>query len=389
MVAVGLVIGVSLASPSLAQPFDLSDSSRISLITIKPGDGVERRFGHSAIRVHDPSQQLDVLFNYGTFDFDNGFLPKFIHGKLDYYLSIAPFQESVDRYRVQQRPIIEQQLNLNVSQRRELYQLLVENARRENRYYRYDFLFDNCSTRIRDALEYVMSGDLKFDYEPDSPNTFRQLLDPYMIDRPFLDLGVDLILGAPVDRVVGPAEAMFLPDHLMYAFEEAVGGTNGEMKKLVAHTDTLFWIEGYKIKRTFRWDIAFFTVLLAIGVLLSYWGIRRGKIDKSWLDGFIFGTTGIAGLLIAFLWFISLHDATNYNWNLLWAWPTHLPVSILLVSNRLSISWRRRYFTLYSILTLATTIAGVAGLFNLPPTVILMMLLLVLRGGIIGWKTKS
>jgi hypothetical protein len=154
---VALLLGGG-AAPLSAQPPRLSAESEVSMVTILPGDPVYSMFGHSALR-HDPAQNIDRLYNYGTFDFsDPLFIPKFAYGHLRYFLSVVPYQRALRAYRQQRRPVLEQTLNLTRTQRTALFRVLQVNARPENRHYQYVFFFDNCSTRVRDALEQAL-GD--------------------------------------------------------------------------------------------------------------------------------------------------------------------------------------------------------------------------------------
>lgn len=372
-------------TPAAAQePRSLSDEARISLITILPGDDIYALWGHSALRVVDPVLDMDRSYNYGTFSFDESwFVPKFMYGALQYRLDVHNFQAALRHYRlVERRPVIEQQLNLSREQQERLFRFLQMNYRPENRNYRYNFLFDNCSTRIRDALAESLGQDLHFADEPDPGKTFRELLDPYQSRPPLLDAGIDWLLGAPVDRVALPYETMFLPDYLKASFDHAEIDVGGERRPLVARTDTLFWIEG-RAERGGGWPWAVIAgwLLLGAGVVLSVRraGTRSAVIRA--LDGPLFLVVGTAGILITFLWFVSLHDATEDNWHLLWAWPTHIVVGVCLLRKKEPPLWLRRY------VLAAATLAGVAvaGIPIWPeafhPALIAVALLVAVRGG--------
>ena len=315
-----------VSTTASAQIPPLSDSSRVSLLTILPGEAVYSEFGHSAFRVTDPERGIDRVYNYGTFDFrDPWFIPKFVYGQLDYMLSVTTYPRALRHYQIQQRPIIEQQLRLTRAERSELFRFLEINARPENRTYRYDFLFDNCSTRLRDALKTVLGDSLDFAPRPDPQKSFRHLLDIYVADRPALDLGFDLALGQRADRVASPRETMFLPDFLMAAFDHAAVATNGAEQSLVTRTDTLYWMDGYDAtERAFDWPTLLGWLLFAGGLVLTGWNVARNPAAGRRFDAAILLIAGLAGVLMVFLWFIAEHTVTNQNWNLLWAWPTHL-----------------------------------------------------------------
>ena len=322
---------IAAASPDTLQEGTGEQQMRVSLLTILPGSEIYSLWGHSALRITDPQFGLDITYNYGTFDFETGnFVLKFMHGNLDYTLSMQGFETVRRAYRTQGRPIIEQTLDLTPAQQRRLVDLLTINMRPENRRYRYHFLFDNCSTRIRDVLEAALGDETLHAAEPpDDAPTFRTLIEPYQRAVPFLDAGVDVLLGAPVDRPADGREIMFLPEDLMHAFDQARIGAGEDTRSLVVRTDTLLWIEGYDTERTrFPWEPVVAWLLFAGGLV---WTLRRPGVLRA-LDVPLFLAIGVTGLLIAYLWFVSHHDVTNANRYLFWAWPTHvLAAAILLV----------------------------------------------------------
>lgn len=382
-----VVLALPASGAPTQSPPSLSERARVSMLTILPGDALYSAFGHSAIRVRDPKQGIDRIYNYGTFDYrDPFFVPKFMYGQLDYFLSVAGYKPAMRQYYALERPVIQQMLNLRPAQRQALFRFLEINARPENRFYRYDFLFDNCSTRVRDALEAALGDSVRFDYRASSPGTFRHLLDPYVRNRPWLDLGFDLMLGPPTDRKATPREAMFLPRYLMRAFDGATIRSSGEWKPLVTQRDTVFWVAG----RSFAppaapaWPSLLFWTLLGLGVADALWRLYRRADVPHVADAVLFGAVGGTGLLMLFLWVIAEHKVTNQNWNLLWAWPTHLWAAWALARGV-----QRTPLQRYLSAAAGVAVVVVLGWFfwpqDLPSAALPLTLLLGVRAGLHAW----
>jgi hypothetical protein len=230
--------------------------------------------------------------------------------------------------------VVAQTLAMTPAQVQVLFERLEENLRPENRTYRYDFLFDNCATRPRDMIERVLGEALVRPPPRSSGHTFRSLIDPYVSGAPLVHLGIDLGLGTPVDRLATAREATFLPDSLFtYAAAWRLRTPTGVVP-LVLRTDTLATVVPLP-RDAFPWPG------LVIG-LLSAWGIAVTVRDASsgrnprrrWLDGLVFGVAGVAGLVLAFLGFVSLHGVTFPNVHLLWAVPTHLVLAVSMRRHR-------------------------------------------------------
>jgi len=305
----------------------LSDSARISLVTILPGKKVYSLFGHNALRVFDPERGIDIAYNYGTFDFGNPltFSARFAYGDLNYRLTRQSYERMVAFYPVEEgRPVLEQRLDLDAEQREEVFRFLERNAQPENAYYRYDFYYDNCATRIRDVLEDILGPGLVTGAS-DPGVTMRQLLDPYLAERSWLHFGMDAGQGLPADAPATSRSELFLPDRLAdWAAAARVVGPDGE-RPLVARTDSIGWTpERAALRGAPNWPFFAFTAVLGLVVWITVLDLRSNRPGRAWLDVPLFALLGLTGLLIAFLWFVSLHAVTKGNANLLWALPTNL-----------------------------------------------------------------
>ena len=316
-----LLFALLLVIPSTAAP--LSEEAKISLLTCSPGQDLYAVFGHSAFRVNDPINGIDKTYNYGTFEFNTpNFYLKFIRGKLLYKLGIGKQDRFIRSYIVEERSVIEEVLDLSEEQKQQVYAFLEENLKPENRYYQYDFFFDNCATRVRDVLQNVLKDSLQF-VAPSGieGETYRDLIQPYIQHSPWVDFGIDLALGLPTDEEGGASGRMFLPDHLSTGFQ---GGKlfdgSGQSRPLIKNTRVLYkalpqeeLTSNWLSPKVLFWGIAMAFLLLTLLV-------KNKKITNS-LDLILYLVVGITGLILFFLMFGTEHQATARNLNILWANP--------------------------------------------------------------------
>lgn len=326
---------------------------RISLLTCTPGQELYSTFGHSAFRVVDSSSNTDLVFNYGTFDFyDPKFYQKFIKGRLLYFVSVDSLPGFLWEYQYYKRGVTEQVIDIRCEEKQKLVAALYENAKEENKYYRYDFNYDNCTTRLRDILEKTTGKELKTkNILPYNNTTFRHLIHDYLNrgGQQWSKLGIDILLGSPLDKKISNREAMFLPDYLMYAFDSSTLNSH----PLVAEKKILLnEFEAYKTK-------SFITPLFVFGILfllITAASIIKGnqrKLPFLIFDFLLFTLLGLLGMLLLFMWFATDHAMCRDNYNLLWAFPLHLPVSFFLFSKKQWVSVYFRFIFFYSIALLA------------------------------------
>ena len=215
-------------------PDSLSADAEVSLLTISPGDELYMGFGHSAVRVVDPQNRLDRIYNYGTFSFDEpGFYIKFCRGQLDYQLSAYDYKYAYLMYTREERSMKEQVFRMTPQMKQAVYEALETNHLKENRRYRYDFFFDNCATRIRDIFESALGESFTIYESNDRDLTFRNYIDQYLVPMQWADFGIDLVLGAKTDYPASAREAMFLPDYLFEGFDKATIKIDGQNQQFV------------------------------------------------------------------------------------------------------------------------------------------------------------
>lgn len=370
----GFLVLLFFVRQSIAQPvLQLSDSARISLMTVAPGDLLYSAFGHSALRVRDPQNRLDRCYNWGTFEFDQpDFYLNFCRGKLLYMLDLEPYRSFEYGNLYERRPMQEQVLNLDPARRQRLFELMQENARPENRYYKYDFFYDNCATRIRDIVKEAFFHQIVFDSSGlKAGTTLRDLLHDYLAEKPWTAFGIDLILGQPADHVARPEEFMFLPDYVHHLFAKAKIDENTPLVSLERTIPEQAL--PHKVYQPDFFSHPFWVMcLFALIGLLSMANPRTEHI----FDTLFWLVLGLAGLLMLLLWVATDHSATKTNWNICWALPTHL----LYFWRRTRSEWTENYFVGASILAALTLIFWKFIPQAMPVAAIPVVVLVVIKG---------
>ena len=351
------------------------DEARITLLTCSPGEALYSSFGHSAIRIQDPSRGIDQVYNYGTFDFNTpNFYRKFLRGKLLYRLAIQSYRSFLRDYQAEGRSVYEEEVLLDGPEKEALALFLAENHRPENREYLYDFFFDNCSSRIRDVFEQVLGDRLTYQFPgSDAEITYRDAIDPYISSRPWIDMGIDLLLGQPTDQVADERDQMFLPDHLsgQLAYARVDGGRNllGPRVQLLELTTEL-----PSSSPVLRWVVLW--CLMAFYVIL--WGFFPQSKLIPIVDVAYWIFLGLLGCLVAFMALGTDHIATQHNWNLLWLHPLFLLAGIGMWIKR-DAKWLRIFGWIQLLLVIGTMIAWNWLPQRLPPSSLPLFLLLGLH----------
>jgi hypothetical protein len=366
----------------------LSEQSKISLLTMYPGEELYSSFGHSAFWVFDPSRGVDRVYNYGTFSFEEpNFYGKFITGKLLYRLSVSDIEDLLWGYRQENREVVEQVLNLSLEKRNKLFEFLETNYLPQNRAYKYDFFFDNCSSRLRDGLKTVCGDSVQFVTKTTEDRSFRQLLDPFLTDKQWQDLGMDTGLGTPSDKIASRYDYMFLPIHLMNSFDSATILSNGREEPLVKAKNVLFKAEVVEKEDSILTPNLFFWLLFFIVALFTFLQLRKEKFSY-FFDSILLVFTGLLGFLIVFLWFGTDHKVTANNWNLIWAMPLNFFMLFFLKKDKNQV-FVKNYFLAYGICLILLLIS-----WNLIPQEINIatfpfILVLALRAFFIFYKLKN
>ena len=349
----------------------LSPAATVSILTCNPGTDVYSMYGHTAIRVSDPSIGLDAVFNYGVFSFETpNFMLRFAKGQTDYLMVGEKFRSFMRAYDEEKRSVYEQVLNLSAEGKNKLFNALLENAKPENREYRYNFFIDNCATRVRDMIERNGGGTVHFtDNHP--TESYRDLIKKFHHTFRWIDLGIDLLVGKLADQPVSSYGQMFLPDYLKDQFAKAEITLDGKAQPLVLETRTLVEYPNSKLNTDLPWPAITFGLLFLLVAVISARGyLRNTKTD--WLHYWLLALTGVSGLIIGWFTLYSEHPAMSPNYNLLWAFPLNLLFAFVWKNKK----WRNKtrfYFWLTGALLLLSFAMG--QVFNLAVYFIILTLL--------------
>lgn len=292
----------------------LSDSARIALLTCSPGKAVYLHYGHSALCVQDPVNSIDIVFNYGIFDFTAPhFYWRFCKGETYYQLAAQSTRSFVWQSNADGRTVSVQWLNLTASQRDSLYQALLINYLPENRVYLYNFVFDNCATRPYNLIKKSIGNIVLSGHNEHLP-TYREAIQHYTPRGSWADLGINLIFGPASDKIMTAEQSLFLPEYLMHAIERA---TFDDGTALVTES----YYEPFIIRplpwyQTWYFGVGVWFLLFC---LLSIYDRRRQKRSR-WADIFMYCIYGTLLAIVVFLTFFTLHPLCGFS-----AWLLLLP----------------------------------------------------------------
>lgn len=340
-----------------AQEVKLSSEASIHIVTVGPFQPeLYSAFGHSGIRVYDHKKGIDDFYNYGVFDFNQpNFYLNFARGFLNYRLAVMDYQRVKNFYAYQNRYIHEQVLNLDSAQTQKLYAFLEWNAQPENMYYYYDYFYDNCATRVRDAVEQTFGEAVKFDNSYITTDyTIRDLTDIYLQEQPWGDLGIDICLGLPMDKKATPYMYMFLPDYIEQAFDHATIKVNGSTQPLVKRTIITYESTPESSTASAITPLYLFSFIAIVFLLITWRGYKNNK-HKKWIDIVFFTIIGLVGWLLFILWVATDHNAAATNFNLLWAFPLHFPLVFWLFRKQLPL-WLSKFYLFIGLLSAATVL---------------------------------
>ena len=344
----------SVVSCQLSIALAQQDSVRVSVLTCSPGPEVYSLYGHTAIRVQQDS--IDEVFNYGVFDFRKPhFTWHFVLGQTDYMIEPLPWKYFIIDYDRRGSSITEQELNLTPSEANCLLAALIENCQPENREYRYSFLYNNCTTKVRDMVEQVVRGSIQY---PDTlpHQTAREILHHYTAQHPWAQEGNDLLLGSEMDTILSERAAMFIPKNMMQAFDGAyILSTNGDMRPLVRSKKVILEAKQQVVESEFPLSpLQAILVFAAICILILALEVWTKRLWWLW-DVLILLLQGIAGTLLTFMFLFSEHPGVGSNWQV-WVFnPIYfigIPLVIKAATKHRETLWYAFYFAVLALFLL-------------------------------------
>ena len=334
---------VYYGSDSIGHKFDPMDSVEVSLLTCSPHEEIYSLYGHAALRWHSGDE--DLVFNWGMFSFSKPYFAlRFVFGLTDYELAAYPFDRFWPYYQQWGSSITEQVLNLTNDEKRNLQRALAENLRPENRVYRYNFFYNNCSTKPRDVVEQSIIGKVVYQEHEDFEPTFREMVRECNRNHSWSKFGNDMLLGVKADLKTTREEQEFLPYNLMCDFARAQIYKDGTYRPLVKEQRLLVPPGVQQIERSLMPGPVFMAcLLLLISLGIAFYEWRKKKICK-WWDVLLMTVQGLVGIVLTVMIF-SQHPTTSLNLNLLLFNPLPLLFIPAIIKGKRN-TWRKLQLTM-------------------------------------------
>lgn len=367
-----------------------TDSIRFSLLTCAPGTEIYSLFGHTAIRYENYTRRIDVVFNYGMFSFNTpNFIFRFVAGETDYQLGITPYSYFEAEYAMRGSSVYQQVLNLTQSEKERLLTILENNYLPENRIYRYSYFYDNCTTRARDKIEECIEGKVVY---PDSLSgkSYRSIVHEFTAGSPWDEFGIDLCLGAEADKEINKRQQMFSPFYMKYYASNAyIVDAGGTRRPLILDETKIVDVEPEEVQPGFVLSpLMCGALFLALCVVMAWGQWKTQRIWWGW-DIVLYGLQGLAGCIIAFLFFFSVHPTVGSNWLLILFNP--IPLLYLPFMVYKAVKRKKDYYHVGNMvyLTLFITILPFCGQeFNLTVLPLALGLLVTSASHVLVWNKK-
>jgi hypothetical protein len=330
---------------SLQASTQSEDSTEIFLLTCVPGRDALTIYGHSAIRILKTSDGLDSVYSWGVCDFNTpNFVWKFAKGRLKYRFDSESYRWFLKEYFLEQRSVISQKINLTNNEKERIIGLINNNMKPENKFYLYDFFYDNCSSRVRDIIEKTIGERLIYpkEYIKDQLS-FRGMINKAQTPMPWLTFGTDLLIGSSGDNKAGFRDQMFLPEDLMKNLSLMKIKDTDKIMPLLQKPETVFDFNPAALDNRILLSPLFIFCILLITILILSIFIKQGK-SIDYIDIFLFFIFSILSIFMVFFNFFTDHQAMKMNFNILWLNPFLIIAFITLITKNKNPIWFRILF---------------------------------------------
>lgn len=351
---------ISLNGQSLfSQTYPLSPQSKISILTCGSGEELHSIFGHTGIRIQEPSRGIDVVYNFGMFDFSTpNFYLKFVKGDMQYYVANSSFEHFMYSYRMENRSVFEQELNLTTEQKQKLFDNLNQAVFSEGRFYTYKFIDKNCTTMVVDKINDEL-GKPVIKKVGNIEESYRDVLNPYLANLFYEKLGINIIFGHRTDE---KAEQLFLPIELLKSLEQLEVNN----KPLAGKTVTLFQQDVTLLSNSW-WNTIYTFLLFLVLVVVS---------KRNWIYLLFLFLLGSLGIFLSLVGFYSLHREVLQNYNVLLFNP--FLIGLVYCYIRKNLIWFKRifYFVLTSFSIYLLFMLNKTHLFQMLPILLTIVIIL-------------
>ncbi len=360
------LIVILFTNKVIGQILPLSENTEVSIITCGTGSEIYSLFGHTAIRIRDADNQIDEVYNYGTFDFSTpNFYLKFVKGDLQYLETSCTFEEFIQEYLYEKRSVDEQILNISISQKQALFDYLNASLKSEERFYTYKFIDKNCTTMVIDAVNKILGKEVIVKNTTED-RTYRAILFPYFEGHFFEQLGTSIIFGTKVDL---KGEELFLPAKL----QESIKTISYNNKPLCKVNKKIMEFEKEEVP--FSWWNNYYVFCLLFSMVLI--------ANKSGVYNTYFIALGLLGLFFIFAGFYSLHKELANNYNILLFNPILFLVVYFQFKNN------RKYILYSSIFSILCLLFYVFILLNKPYLIIVLPMIITSTVGLVKLVLKN
>ncbi|WP_438965616.1 lipoprotein N-acyltransferase Lnb domain-containing protein [Flavobacterium sp.] len=348
--------------------FQWSQETKVSVITIGVANESHTFYGHTGLRFTDNSQAVDMVFNFGYFDFNTeNFLLKFVKGDLQYFVAAQRYADFEYAYKMENRSIYEQELALNLEEKKQLFELINKTLYSEERFYTYKFIDRNCTTMVIDKINEIM-GTKVIKFQEKQKVTYREVLFPYTNNHFYQQLGINLIFGTKVDQ---EASKLFLPLDLKKELQKI----KYNEKPLVIKETTVF--EAQKVEDFSYWDSIYSLIAVMLILIMS---------NNKTLDLIYFIILGLLGILFCLVGFYSLHEEVLWNYNALLINPFYLLLVVFMWKKNTKKINQVKSFLAFTLLIYALYMINKAHLTSVAPIIMANAILLYRTNKILKFK---